>query len=52
VGDIILELNGEKVEGKSEFKAMLAEMAAGDSLEVKLTRDGEPMTIKLKLGKR
>ena len=52
VDDIILELNDEKVEGKSEFKAMLAEMAAGDSLEVKLTRDGEPMTIKLKLGKR
>jgi len=52
VDDIILELNGEKVEEKSKLKSMLAEMVEGDSLEVKLSRDGEPMTIKLKLGKR
>ena len=52
VGDILLELNGEKVADKAELKSVLGEMAAGDSLEVKLSRDGEPMTIQLRLGKR
>jgi serine protease Do len=52
VGDIILEINGGKVSDKSEMKTVLAEMAEGDKVEMKISRDGETELIKLKLGKR
>ena len=52
VDDLILELNGNKVSDKLAMKAILAEMAEGDMLELKISRGGELLTIKLKLGKR
>jgi len=52
VGDIILELDGEKVSDKAELKAKLADMAEGDKLEMKISRGGETQMIKLVLGKR
>lgn len=52
VGDIILEMGGEKVEDKADMKAILAELVAGDELELEISREGEFQTIKLTLGKR
>ena len=52
VGDILLELNGEEVSDKADLKAKLAEMVEGDKLVIKISRDGETQSIKLKLGKR
>jgi len=34
------------------MKTILAEMAEGDTVEIKIFRDGETELIKLKLGKR
>lgn len=52
VGDLILEINGDKIENKAEMKAVLAEMAEGDTLELKISSEGETETVKLTLGKR
>lgn len=51
-GDLLLEMNGEKIEDKEGFQAMLAEMAPGDKVELRIKRDDEEQEIKLKLGER
>lgn len=52
VGDIILEIDGEAVADQLALKAALGEYSAGDKLEMKISREGKPQTIKVKLGKR
>ncbi len=52
VGDIILEMDGEVIENKTSLKTFLAEKAAGDSIQIKLSRGGEEQLIKVKLEKR
>jgi len=51
-GDLLLELNGEKLEDKEGFKELLAEMAPGDKVKLKIKRDGEELEIELELGER
>ena len=52
VDDVILALNDQEVSDKSSLKAILAEMAEGDSLEVKVLREKEELVIKVELAKR
>ena len=52
VGDLIVSINGEKTDTKERLKELLAEMAAGDKLELKIIRDGKNETIKMRLGAR
>jgi len=52
VGDLIRSLNGVEVKTRDELKAVLAEMATGQELEIEITRDGKDQKISLELGKR
>lgn len=52
VGDVLERLNGEKTETKERLKELLAEMAAGDKVELEIIRDGEKKTVKMRLGLR
>jgi serine protease Do len=51
-GDFIRKLNGVEVKTRDDLKAVLAEMATGEELELEITRDGKDQKISLKLGKR
>jgi serine protease Do len=51
-GDLLLELNGEKIKNKEGFKELLAEMAPGDKVKLLIKRDGKEIEIELKLGER
>ena len=51
-GDILHTINGTSLATREEMQALLAELAAGDKLEVKLTRTGNDETILLRLGSR
>ncbi len=51
-GDIVKSLNGEVLTTRDDLKAVLAELAAGDKLELEITRDGEDETINMRLGAR
>jgi serine protease Do len=51
-GDLLLEMNGEKLENKEGFQAQLSEMAPGDKVELLVKRDGKELKIELKLGER
>lgn len=51
-GDVIRSLNGEPLSDREKLKAVLAELAAGDKLELEITRDGKNETINMRLGAR
>lgn len=51
-GDILLKLNGTDLKTREQLQETLKEMAEGDPLEFAATRDGKPLTFKLKLGAR
>lgn len=46
VGDFIIEVNGVAVASTQEIKSALSEFKAGDTVEVKLIRDGEEQIVK------
>lgn len=51
-GDILLELNGEKLKDKKGFKGLLADMAPGDKVKLLIKRDGKELEIETKLDER
>jgi serine protease Do len=51
-GDILLKLNGVDLKTREQLQDLLKEMAEGDPLDIAATRDGKPLTFKLKLGAR
>ncbi|HLB95780.1 MAG TPA: trypsin-like peptidase domain-containing protein, partial [Patescibacteria group bacterium] len=48
--DIILELNGERVDENHSLSALIQKYQVGDEIEIKYFRDGKESTLKLKLG--
>lgn len=50
VGDLLLELNGGKLEDKAGFQELLAEMAPGDKVKLLIKRKGKEIEIELSLG--
>ena len=48
VGDLILMLNGEQVDGTEEFKTLAADLPAGKAVSVLVQRDGGPSFLALK----
>ncbi len=50
--DVILTMNGTAVESKSQLQRMIHETPAGRVVALGLSRDGQPMTIKVQLGDR
>lgn len=51
-GDLLLKLNGAELKTREQLQETLKEMAEGDPLAFDASRDGKPLTFKLKLGAR
>jgi hypothetical protein len=51
VGDRITAIDGKKIEGQQALRDVLKEKKAGDTVELKLDRDGNSKTVKVKLAK-
>jgi S1-C subfamily serine protease len=50
-GDVITEINGQRVEGTAQFRRMIREIPAGRSVQLTLWRDGRAQTVSPTLGK-
>jgi serine protease Do len=51
-GDVIVTLNGEKVESSNRLVQMVADVRPGESVEVTFYRDGELRTARIEAGTR
>ena len=51
-GDVVLEYNGDKVEGVEGFMRMVREDASGPGSEASITRNGAPQQLSMKTGSR
>jgi serine protease Do len=47
--DVITEVNGQRVEGATQFRRMIREIPAGRSVELKVWRDGRAQSLSAKL---
>jgi serine protease Do len=50
--DIIVEVNGQKVEATRQLTSLVAEIPVGQTAKVKVLRDGQPKTLNVKIAKR
>ena len=50
--DIILEVNGEKIQTSRQLTGMIARIPVGDSARIKILRDGKEQTLKVEIAKR
>jgi serine protease Do len=50
--DVILTMNGTAIESKTQLQRMIHETPAGRLITLGLSRDGQPMTIKVQLADR
>jgi serine protease Do len=50
--DVILTMNGTAIESKSQLQRMIHETPAGRLVTLELSRDGQPVTIKVQLADR
>jgi serine protease Do len=50
--DIIVEVNGQKVETTRQLTSLVAGIPVGQSAKVKVIRDGQPKTFNVKISKR
>ncbi len=51
-GDIIVDINGEKIVNEDNVTAILIDAKAGDVLKLKILRNGEPLSASLTLRQR
>jgi serine protease Do len=51
-GDVIVEYNGQRVEGIEQFSRMVRETPAGRDVKLSVFRNGSPQTIVAKVGAR
>jgi serine protease Do len=49
--DVVTEINGQRVEGASQFRRMIHEIPAGRSIQLTVWRDGRSQTLSATLGK-
>ena len=49
VNDVVLEVNGQAVEGAEQFGRMMREIPAGRKISLVISRDGNPQTIPVQL---
>ena len=49
-GDVILEINGEKISQTHPLSSLISQYQPGDEIELKILRDKKESTLKLKLG--
>jgi serine protease Do len=51
-GDVVVEVSGKKVEGPRELQLLVAAIAPGSKVDVKLVRDGQQKLVTVELGER
>ena len=49
-GDVILEVNGKKIDEMNKLPRLVANLAVGEEIKVKIARDGREKTLKVKIG--
>jgi len=49
-GDVITELNGERVDDSRELRLKISQLAPGSAINLKLIRDGNPREVRVTLG--
>jgi serine protease Do len=49
--DVVTEINGQRVEGATQFRRMIHEIPAGRSVQLTVWRDGRSQTLNVTLGK-
>jgi membrane-associated protease RseP (regulator of RpoE activity) len=52
VNDVVLELNGQQVEGAEQLRRMLREIPAGRKVSLEISRDGSIQTLAVELADR
>lgn len=52
VGDVVLQFNGQHVEGMEQFARMVRETPAGREVKLDIVRGGTPQTLMVKVGSR
>ncbi len=52
VGDVIFMINDEKIDNSRDLTITIASSTVGDTVKVKLIREGKEKNVKVKLGKR
>jgi serine protease Do len=52
VGDVVLEYNGQRVEGMEQFGRFVRETPAGREVKLAVSRDGNPQTVPVTLAAR
>ena len=50
--DIILSINGKEVESSREITSMIADFGVGETVKIKVLRNGKTRTFKVKIAKR
>jgi len=50
-GDIILEINGQKIIGDNTLGVVISRFSPGDTIDLKILRDGKELNLKVVLGK-
>jgi serine protease Do len=50
--DVILSINGQKIESEEQLRRVIRETPAGRSINLAISRDGQPMNITATLGSR
>jgi serine protease Do len=52
IGDVVLEYNGERVQGVEQFMRMVRETPPGRDVKLSITRSGSPQQLAIKTGSR
>ncbi len=52
VGDVIIKINNKKINSSRDLSLTVANHLVGETIKVKLIRNGDKKTVKVKLGKR
>jgi putative serine protease PepD len=52
VGDVIVGVNGRRVDDPADVSAAISGQVPGDTVTVQVQRDGQPVTVDIELGKR
>jgi serine protease Do len=50
-GDVVMELNGQRVEGTAQFRRLIREIPAGRAVQLNVWRNGRAQTVAVTLGK-
>ncbi len=51
-GDVVIEVDGVAIDAADDLSALVADKQPGDTVDVKITRDGDERTIQIELGER